>query len=209
MAENNKQTLREIPKHDIHVKASTQDRSLIKELGKEAYNNVIVPKSKDAMRNMSDDIFTMILDMLRNIRDGLLYPDGNVPTRKQSSNGYYTGTTNYTSFSRPLGNYQASQQKGRDVIGQRSGNEVKYVWVETEEKAKAIVGALKEDIDNYGQAKVASLYEMIGERTTFADFKYGWTDSNAIGYYYDTSRRGGEYRWFIDLPKPVEIIVNK
>lgn len=206
MAENNKQAIREIPKHDIHVKASTEDRSLIKELGKSAMEEVIIPKSRDTMRNMSSDIINMFAEVLRNIVDGFLYPDGNVPSRKSSqSSGYYTGTTNYQSFSRPIGQYQPSNQKGRDVIGQRSGNEVKYVWVETEEKAKQIVGALKEDIDNYNKAKVASLYEMIGERTTFADFKYGWTDSNAIGYYYDSSRRGNEYKWFIDLPKPVDI----
>lgn len=205
MADNKQQAIREIPKHNIRVKASTESRSIPKQLVKEAVNDVVIPKSKEAMRNMSDDIFTMVLEMLRNIRDGILYPDGDAPSRRNSGNGYYSEKTNYTSYSKPIGQYQPSQQKGRDVIGQRSGNEVKYVWVESEEKAKQIVGALKEDIDNYGKAKVATLYEMIGERTTFADFKYGWTDANSVGYYYDSSRRGNEYKWFIDLPKPVDI----
>lgn len=209
MAEENKNAIREIPKHDIKVKASTQDRSLMHDIGRSAMEEIVIPKSKEVMRDMLSGIINMFADTFRNVVDSILYPDGNVPTRKNSSSGVYTGTTNYTSYSRPIGNYQPqNQNRGRDMIGQRSGNEVKFVWVESEEKAKQIVGALKEDIDAYGKAKVASLYEMIGERTTFADFKYGWTDANAIGYYYDSSRRGNEYKWFLDLAKP-EDITNK
>lgn len=208
MAEDNRRSLREIPKHDIRIKASTQERSLVKDLSKGVMEEVIVPQSKEAMRNVSTSIVDMFANALRTCIDRILYPDGNVPYKKSSSgNGVYTGVTNYTSFSRPIGNYQP-QQKGRDMIGQRPGNEVKQIWVESEDHAKQIVGALREDIDNYGKVKVATLYEMIGERTTMADFKYGWTDSNSIGYYYDNDRRGTEFRWYIDLPKPVDIINN-
>lgn len=204
MAEENNNAMREIPKHDIKVQASVEDRSLVKDLGKGVMEEIIVPKSKEVMRDMSSGIVNMFADALRNCIDKLLYPDGNVPNRKPTNgNGVYTGTTNYTSYSRQIGSYQPGQ--ARDTIGQRSGNEVKYIWVETEEKAKQIIGALKEDIDMYGKAKVASLYEMIGERTTFADFKYGWTDAGSIRYYYDSSRRGNEYKYFLDLPKPVDI----
>lgn len=203
MADNNN-AIREIPKHNIQVKASTQDRSLMRDLGKGVMDEIIIPKSKDTMRNMFSDIIGMFADAMRSSIDRILYPDGNVPNRKPNQGmGVYTGVTNYTSYSRSISDYQP--QRGRDMIGQRSGNEVKFIWVESEEKAKMIIGALKEDIENYGKAKVASLYEMIGERTTFADFKYGWTDANSIGYYYDTNRRANEYRWFIDLPKPVDI----
>ena len=208
MADNNN-AIREIPKHDIHVKASVEDRSLIKDLGKAAMNEVVIPKSREAMRNMSDDLFQMFIDFLRRIRDGVLYPDGNIPTRRNSSgSGVYTSTTNYTSYSRPIGNYQPQQRNYRDTIGQRPGNEVKKIWVESEEKARQIIGALREDIDNYGKVKVASLYEMIGERTTMADYHYGWVDANSIGYYYDTSRRGDEFKWYIDLPRPVDLVNN-
>ena len=34
---------------------------------------------------------------------------------------------------------------------------------------------------------------------------YGWTDEKSLGYYYDNSRRGDEFRWFLDLDKPVDI----
>lgn len=201
MADNNQ--LREIPKHDIRVKASVEGNSLVRDLGKGVMNEVIIPKSKEAARNMSTDIVNMFAEALRNMIDRLIYPDGDVPYKKTNNSGVYQ--TNYTSYSTPIKDYQPTQQKGRDLIGQRPGNEVRYIWVESEEKAKQIVGALKEDIAMYKKAKVASLYEMVGERTTMADFKYGWTNQNDIGYYYDTSRRGNEYKWFINLTKPVDI----
>lgn len=211
MAEQNNNAIREIPKHDIHVEASTQDRSLVKDLAKGAMEEVIIPKSRDAMRNMSDDIFNMVLDALRSLRDGFLYPNGNVPNRRPTpGNGIqtYNGQTNYTSFSTPINTYQPSNSPIKDTIGQRPGNEVKYVWVESEDKANQIVNTLKADINHYGFVKVASLYEMIGVRTTMADFKFGWTKNelNSIRYYYDTNRRPDEYRWFIDLPRPVDIL---
>lgn len=212
MADNNN-AIREIPKHNIKVKAATEDKSLLRDLGKGAMEEVIIPKSKEAMRNMSDDLFQMAIEFFRKVRDGILYPDGNVPVRRSNQgNGVYTGTTNYTSYSRPINDYRPQGYPGesrgyRDTIGQRPGNEVKSIWVESEDKAKQIIGALREDIDNYGKVKVATLYEMIGERTTMADFRFGWTDASAIGYYYDTNRRD-EFKWFIDLPKPVDIINN-
>lgn len=204
MADNN--DLREIPKHDIKVKANVKEHSLMHDIGKGAMEEIIIPKSKGLMRDMFSGIIGMFADALKDSLDRFLYPDGNAPTRRTPSSNTYTSTTNYTSFSRPINNYQPSgQTQRRDAIGQRAGNEVNYIWVESEEKAKQVIGALKEDIVNYGKAKVATLYEMTGQRTTFADFKFGWTDENALGYYEDRNRRGDEFRWFLDLSKPVDI----
>lgn len=203
---DDKNAIREIPKHDIQIKASTQDRSLIKEFGKGVMEEVIIPRSKESMRNMSTSIVDMFAEAMRNFIDKVLYPDGNVPYKKTNpqNGGVYTGITNYTSFSRPIGNYQ--QQKPVETISHRPGNEVKYVWVWTEDDAKKLTGALKEDIENYGYVKVATLYEILKEKTTMADFTYGWTDVNTIRYYYDSNRRADEPKWFIDLPKPEKII---
>ena len=199
--------IREIPKHDIKVKASVQEHSVMKDIAKGAMEEIIIPKSKSVLRDMFSGIVDMFGSAARSSIDKFLYPNGDAPARKNQGNGVYTGTTNYTSYSRPIGQYQpgGQPQRGRDTIGQRSGNEVNYIWVESEEKAKQVIGALKEDIVNYGKAKVATLYEMTGQRTTFADFKYGWTDENSIGYYYDSNRRGDEFKWFLDLSKPVDI----
>lgn len=200
MADNN--DLRKIPKHDIKVNANVQEHSLLKDITKDAMEEIIVPKSKSIMRDMFSGIIGMFADALKDSLDRFLYRDGNIPARRTPGSNTYTSTTNYTSFSRPINNYQPSSQQN---IGQRAGNEVNLIWVESEEKAKQVIGALKEDIVNYGKAKVATLYEMTGQRTTFADFKYGWTDEKALGYYEDRNRRGDEFRWFLDLSKPVDI----
>lgn len=201
MAVNN-QNVTDIPKHNIKIKADTKSKGVFGDLAKGVVEEVIVPKSKGVMRDMSSGIINMLGEALRNYIDRVLYPNGDAPNR-QGNSMQYTGQTNYTSFSRPLiGSYQP---RGKDTIGQRPGNDVKFVWVESEDKAKQIIGALKEDIENYGKAKVASLYEMIGERTTYADFTYGWTDSKALGYYYDVNRTGSDYKWFLDLSKPIDI----
>ena len=197
MAEENK------PKRTID--ATTKNRSVAKELGSYAINDIIVPKSKEVMRDMFTGIVNMFADALRSSVDRLLYPDGNAPRKGNQGNGYYVGTTNYTSYSKPIGNYQSSQQKGRDTIGQRPGCEVRYIWVATEDDAKDIIATLREEIDNYGKAKVSTLYEKIKERTTFADFKYGWTKPEELGYFYDTNSPDPNRKWFIDLPKPVDI----
>jgi len=189
------------------IKATTQKRSVAGELGKYAMDEIIVPKSKEVMRDMFTGVVNMFADAARSSLDRLLYPDGGAPVRRGQSNGigYYTGTTNYTSFSKPIGQGQTQQQYRRDVIGQRSGCEVRYIWVPTEDDAKEIIAILREEIDNYSKAKVATLYEKIGEKTTFADFKYGWTDANQLGYHYDTTSPDPNAKWFIDLPKPVDI----
>lgn len=208
MPENKKLGVREVPNHNIHVNASTEDRSLAKDLVKSAMEEIVIPKTTEVVRDTFLGMIGMLADTAKSMVDKTLYPNGNLPNKKPSSGSGYYQSTNYTSYSRPIGQYQPTQQpqRGRDLIGQRPGNQVKYIWVESEEKAKMIVGALKEDIDNYGYAKVATLYEMTRERTTSVDFTYGWTDSSAIGYYYDNHRGIDEFKWFIDLPQPVKII---
>ena len=213
MADNKKNAMREIPKHDFHVDSNSEDHSLFKDLTKYAYEEHIRPRTTSLVRDFIDGSIRMFADALSNAVDRALYPNGGAPARKSNSSnsGVYTGVTRYDSFSRPINqnnnNDQYRSNSGRDTIGQRPGNEVRYIWVESEEKAKKVTNTLKEEIDNYGKAKVASLYEMTKQRTTMADFNFGWTVDhlNQIKYFYDSSRKPGEYKWFLDLPCPVDI----
>lgn len=209
MPENKKQNIREIPNHNIHVNASVQDRSIVKDLAKSAMEEIVIPKTTNVVRDMFLGMINMLAETAKSLVDRGLYPNGGVPNTKPSQGIGYYQNTNYTSYSTPIGQYSpnpsARPNSGKDPIGQRPGNQVKYVWVWTEDQAKSLTGALKEDIDNYGHAKVATLYEMIKERTTSVDFTYGWTDSNTIGYHYDDNRRPDEPKWFIDLPQPIKL----
>ena len=159
----------------------------------------IEPRSKELMRNIITGTFNMINDALNKGVDKWIYPDGSSPhrvTRNGNSIGNYVPRTNYSTTV-----VSSGQSAPKESINQRSSINVNYIWVDTEDQAKDIVATLIEDIENYGKAKVASLYEMVGSQTNFSDFKYGWTkdDISRIGYYRD---RG---KFFIDLPKPTNI----
>lgn len=158
----------------------------------------IEPRSKELMRNIITGTFNMINDALNKGVDKWIYPDGNSPRRVVKSNGpgNYIPRTNYSTS--VVSNGDRPQ---KESINTRSSINVNYIWVDTEDEARNIISTLVEDIENYGKAKVASLYEMVGIQTTFADFKYGWTkdDISRINY---TRDRG---KYFIDLPKPVNI----
>ena len=159
----------------------------------------IEPRSKELMRNIITGTFNMINDALNKAVDKAIYPDGSAPhrvTRNSNGIGSYVPRTNYSTTVVSNG-----QSGPKESINQRSSINVNYIWIDTEDQAKDVVATLIEDIENYGKAKVASLYEMVGAQTNFSDFKYGWTkdDISRIGYYRD---RG---KFFLDLPKPTNI----
>ncbi len=173
--------------------ATVKKPSIVKELVSYSVENVVEPRMKEMTRDVCTGFLNMVNDALTKSIDRLIYPDGNSPHKNNSSVKTYTPTTNYTVYSK------TNSKPPRESIGTRSSIEVNYIWVETEDEAKQIVNTLIENIDNYGKAKVADLYEMVKIPTTFSDYKFGWSDTKGIGYYRD---RG---KYFIDLPKPVNI----
>lgn len=198
MAEN-----KQLPQPEENKKPKIANATVKKNtIGSEILNYVvkeeIEPRSKELMRNIITGTFNMINDALNKGVDKWIYPDGSGPRRVVKSNGpgNYIPRTNYSTTVVSTG-----ERPQRESINNRSSINVNYIWVDTEDEAKNIVATLIEDIDNYGKAKVASLYEMVGAQTNFSDFKFGWTkeDVNSIGYYRD---RG---KYFIDLPKPSNI----
>ena len=175
--------------------ATVKKPSFMHELVKYTVDAVFIPQSKDAMSNFMKSVVNMFSDAASKSIDKAFYKD-EVPRRQQrsSSGTYQTPHTNYTVYSK-----SNDSKPQRETINTRSSIDVNYIWVDTEDQAKQIVCSLIEDIENYGNAKVATLYDMVKIPTTFADFKFGWTDTNGIGYYRD---RG---KYFIDLPKPINI----
>lgn len=178
--------------------ATVKKPSLARELGKYAIEEVFIPQSKDMMSSFFKNVINMFGDAATKSIDRAFYPDGNSPRRtNKTSISTYQPQTNYSTTI-----YSRNENKPpRESINSRSSIEVNYIWVDTEDQAKQIVGSLIEDIDNYGKAKVATLYDMVKIPTNFTDFKFGWTEKEVkqIGYYRD---RG---KYFIDLPQPVNI----
>lgn len=174
--------------------ATVKKPSIARELGKYAIEEVFIPQSKDMMSSFFKSVINMFGDAATKSIDKAFYPDGS-PRKSTSRPGEYQPHTNYSTTV-----YTRKENKlPRETISSRSSINVNYIWVDTEEQARQIVDSLIEDIDNYGNAKVATLYDMVNIPTNFTDYKFGWTDTRGISYYRD---RG---KWFIDLPKPVNV----
>lgn len=172
--------------------ATIKKPSITHELARYAVEEVFIPQSKDMMSNFMKSVINMFSDAATKSIDKAFYKD-EVPRRPRSNAGTYQSHTNYTVYSK------SNERPQRETINQRSSIDINYIWVDTEDEARQIVNSLIEDIDNYGKAKVATLYEMVKIPTTFTDFKFGWTETRGISYYRD---RG---KYFIDLPKPINI----
>lgn len=180
--------------------ATVKKPSLAREIMSYVMHEEIEPRSKELMRNIISGTFNMINDGLNKGVDKWIYPDGDQPRRTIKNNNGPTDYVPHTRYNTTV--YSRNDSKPpRESINTRSSVDINYIWVDTEADAKAIINSLIEEIDNYGKAKVATLYEMVKIEPNFTDFKFGWTkeDVKRMSYYRD---RG---RYFIDLPKPVNI----
>lgn len=178
--------------------ATVKKPSLVRDLISYGIREEIEPRATELMRNLISGTINMTGDTLNKMVDKWLYPDDNAPKRTTRSGGVsdYHPQTKYNVSVR-----SNDSKPARTSINTRSSIDVNYIWVDNENQARDIINALVEEIDNYGKAKVATLYDMVGIPSNFTDFKFGWTanEVKAISYYRD---RG---KYFIDLPKPVNI----
>lgn len=186
------------------IKASTEDHSLLVDLGKYAVEQYIVPRTKDILHNTLSSIVDMMGESVQGSLNKAFHTEDR-PTQRS----YYQNRqqTNYQVYQRPSNAQKVNAYNpNRDAVGNRSSTQVKYIWVDDEESARKLISDLKEKIDIYGNAKVADLYESLEPKITpsFVDFKYGWVKGAEFGYRKEyTGEHRGQY--FIDLPKPVDV----
>lgn len=185
------------------VNATVKEKSVLESVGSYVFNQYIIPKSKDLTHDLLSGAFNMLNETIQGAINMGVYGEDKPRQRTTGT------TTNYTSYySRPQGSTMAVQSTRSQVqqIGQRASNEVKMIWVDTEQDAQNIVQGLADLIQQYGKAKVADLYEMLNPRPqiAFQDYKFGWIDISQISYRkeYTGEQRG---RYFIDLPKPIDV----
>lgn len=184
------------PQQPQPQKPKVNDRSIAKEIGKYAYEEVIKPKSIEVMRDLFTGVIGMFSDAATKSIDKALYPNGGAPDKR--ANRAPGQRTNYRVYS-------TSSYDRRPVLN-RSSRDVECVWVATKEEAVSLIGKLQEEIDNYGKAKVSTLYENWKDENgncyvvpTYADQRFGWTSKHHLGY----SRDGSGYS--LDLPRPENI----
>lgn len=163
--------------------------SVLKDISKQAVEDIIVPKTKESVNNMASDILYMIADTLVQIVGRIIFgQDAVIPTRGG-------GREKYSNVSKAK-----AQPQVQTTINTGPSDNLLYVCVESYQKAEEIKRELVEAITKYGVVRVADLYEKSGKvRPAFTDYNYGWTNVNDVHFVRD---RNGY--WF-NMPKPVQI----
>lgn len=141
--------------------------------------DVVVPAIKDTIVDMVCSGVEMIFGVGRR---------GGRPSSR-------TNYTNYSSFS-----YKAQERDRRDYRRESSRNryDPNEIIVETRQEAEDVIFQLAELCENYGMARVADLYELVGKTGDFQSQKWGW---ESVAHAKAIRIRGGGY--LIDLPKPI------
>lgn len=162
--------------------------SVLKDIGKQALDDIVVPKTKESVNNMASDILYMVADTLVQIVGRIIYgKDAVIPTRNSG------GREQYSNITRTKPQPQTTMNTG-------PSDNLLYVCVDSYQKAEEIKRELIESITKYGQVRVADLYEKSGKiRPAFTDYNYGWRNVNDVHFVRD---RNGY--WF-NMPKPVQI----
>lgn len=147
--------------------------------------DVLLPAARD-----------MVVDAGEAALRGVFYPDSSAGRRGHSRNrGGPHGTryTNYSRYSEPRGR----RDEPRTVSPRaRSRHDFDEIIFNNRVEAEATLDLLFERIEEYGDATVADLYDLVGITEDYTDKRYGWTDlSNA-----SVSRTKGGY--ILDLPRP-------
>lgn len=182
--------------------ATVEHPSFIKELITYGIREEIEPRMTDLFRNLIVGSINMVADAASKTVDKAVYKNGSGPKRvtKGVDVGEYHPKVNYSvkTYSTDSNSLKSQPQKS---INSRPSTNVNYIWVDAEEDARRIINELAGRIEKFGKAKVSDLYDMVGEKCNFTDYKFGWTKEDLPNMGYNRDR--GKY--FIDLPEPSNI----
>ncbi len=177
-----------------------KEPSLLSEVGKDIYTNMIRPRVLEIITNMFRELIYTGSDSAVDLVSRMILKRS-APARGTN------GRTNYSKASTTTSTAVASVPKPSDdldyiVIGyQQDIDEMDANGrkLTPREKADRIVQDLRSSIEKYGQVRVADLYEQVKHKTIYTDYNFGWTNVDDI--HYITDRNG---YWF-NLPKPVAL----
>lgn len=124
----------------------------LKSVGKYVLEEVLIPTVKNA-----------IVDMVSN---GVAMMFG-CEKRKSSKGNSSTPYVSYRDYS--------SRSSGSDFT-ERRRYDFEYDVIESRSEAEEILEQMSDLIDTYDSVSVADVYEMLGKKTNYTDFDYGWTN---------------------------------
>lgn len=164
-----------------------EEGSVFKDIVKQATDEVLKPKAKDATYSFFTECAYMFCDWILGMLKKRIYgKDAPInSSRSRSSRG-----VDYNAVSsKPNLNYELRQ----------SDELIRYP-IESQEKAEDIRKLMIERIDRFDKVSVGFYYAKLGKSTNAPDYKYGWTNPNDIQWVME--RVDGKDVWFMDLPKP-------
>lgn len=184
---------REKPKQVTKGEVITRKRSF----GRKLQDTFLADDIRDIKGYVWSDIVVpgiidTIIDMVQNGIEMVFGVGGRRTSR--SSRRRKEKYTNYSSISY---NNSAKEERKYSRLNARN-TDVEDVIVETRGEAEEIISNLADLCEDYGAARVADLYSMIGKTQTFTDERWGWESVSSARV---TRVRGGGY--LIDLPKPI------
>lgn len=174
------------------IKGSVRKRK--PSLGKKMKDEFISTDSHSVLSYLLEDVFIpaakeTIANLVSGGVDMVLF--GGSGDRSRSS------TRNKTHVS-----YESYYERKNDRYSSRNRRATQHmddVIFDNRTEAEDVLSALLEDIDEYGITTVGNFYDLVGERTTPSDFKWGWETLRSASV--DRVREG----YIIRLPRPIAV----
>lgn len=139
-------------------------------------HDVVIP----AIKNTLSDAIQGGIEML-------LFGDRDSSRRRR--NGGNKPNISYSDYSKPNRRHQRA--------GGHRGRSMSDIVLDTRNDAQEVLNSLVDIIDEYGQATVSDLNDLLGVSGKYTDNDYGWENLNAARI---SSVRGG---YLLDMPKPI------
>jgi hypothetical protein len=160
--------------------------------------DVVIPAAKDTI----SDIVQGITDTIQGSIEVSLFGE----TRRRSSRssrdrgGSYVSYNSYSSRDRDRDRDRRDDRRDRDVSSRnRARHNFDDIILETRGDAEEVRSNLVDLIEDYGQASVSDLYDLVGVTGNFTDDKWGW--DNLASSSVSRVRDG----YVLNLPKPIPL----
>lgn len=185
--------------------AFTGERSM-KQVGKNIYNNVIVPKSLDLVMNIFSSSVNMIGDAIIGSISQALYGDPN--TGKKFNNSGRIIDTSRVQYNSAYPLSQQRQQTLQQINPTYNPNgyansKVIRIPFNTQSDVTTVVAALNERIELYGACSVNDLYILAGMSSPWANREIGWKDISQATWQMENTDQG--MKCFLTMPPYVSL----
>lgn len=132
------------------------------------FQEVLVPALKD-----------MATSMVTQGIEKAMYGDVRSPRGGSVGRGY-SAYRPHVSYDRPSGRPGSVTPTGRRAVTQPSASQIEDVVVDTRDEAQLIIDTLYRTVEEYGQATVGHLNNLIKQSSVYTDHNWGWTNLDSL-----------------------------